>query len=69
MPGKKRLNRPYPSQRYGVAHKTMRKRLARVVEAGKAICARCVNRSSPARNGSSTIATTGAVAWSLSSFV
>jgi hypothetical protein len=41
MQRRKKPNRPYPSQRYGVAHKTMRKRLAPVVARGTVECVRC----------------------------
>ena len=36
-----RPSRPYPPQKYGVVHKTMRKRLAPVVARGTIECARC----------------------------
>jgi hypothetical protein len=41
MPSRKRARRPYPSQRYGMAHKAMRRRLAPVVATGTVKCARC----------------------------
>jgi hypothetical protein len=41
MPTPKRSRGPYPSQRYGAAHKAMRKRLAPVVVTGTVRCARC----------------------------
>jgi len=41
MQKRKKPNRPYPSQRYGVVHKTLRRRLAPVVEKGTVECARC----------------------------
>lgn len=40
-PERRRSTKPYPSDRYGMAHKTMRKRLAPVVALGKTQCARC----------------------------
>ena len=38
---KRRSRRPYPSQRYGPAHKAMRARLAPVVATGTVKCSRC----------------------------
>jgi hypothetical protein len=40
-PSRGRSIRPYPSQRYGMAHKAMRRRLAPVVQTGTVPCARC----------------------------
>jgi hypothetical protein len=36
-----RKQKPYPSQRYGMAHRAMRKRLAPIVATGTVKCARC----------------------------
>jgi hypothetical protein len=40
-PVRRRSRRPYPSQRYGMAHKAMRARLAPVLATGTVKCARC----------------------------
>ena len=40
-PPRRRPRRPYPSQKYGPAHKAMRARLAPVVATGTVPCARC----------------------------
>jgi hypothetical protein len=49
MTRRKRPRRPYPTQRYGPAHRELRRRLEPVVQAGKATCARC---SEPIEPGS-----------------
>jgi hypothetical protein len=41
MPAPRKPKRPFPSQRYGAAHREMRRRLGPVVARGETPCARC----------------------------